>query len=303
MSRGLQNGVSAKYRYYLENLMIKRVCAGAILATVSLMSLAGELPAAIKARGSFQLTINATFPPMEFVDPATNTFRGLDIDLVDTLAARLGLKVERTDGLFKQLIPALTTGRTDFILSGMGDNAERRKSFDYVDYARAGANFFVLHESPIKDSMELCGKKVGTIRSAAYPNLIKSWSDQKCVGTGKPAVEVVGAESSPEVLMQLKQLRFDAGVVGGETIPFVNQQQGGNVFRVVGESIQQPEYGAVYLYYGAAFRKEDSAFRDLVADEFQKMIDDGTYAKIFEKWGLSANMMPAIMINSEPRKK
>ena len=66
--------------------------------------------ASIKAAGVLKLTINATFSPLEFKDPETNEFKGLDIELVDALAAKLGLKVERTDGPFAQLIPALTTG-------------------------------------------------------------------------------------------------------------------------------------------------------------------------------------------------
>ncbi|MGN6536464.1 MAG: ABC transporter substrate-binding protein [Mesorhizobium sp.] len=255
---------------------------------------AGELPQRIVDAGKFTLTINATFTPMEFVDPKTNTFVGLDIELVDAIAKRLGLGVTRTDGLFNQLIPALTTGRTDFILSGMIDNEERRKSFDFVNYMRAGAQFFVLTKSEVKDPVELCGKAVGTIRSAAYMDLLQAWNQKHCVDAGLKAMDIIGAESSPDVRLQLKQGRIEAGVQGGESIPYTSAQEGG-IYRLIGEPL-------ITAYYGAAFRKEDSAFRDKFADTLQELIDDGTYGAIFEKWKLTSHAIPKVMINSEPRK-
>ncbi|WP_118135448.1 ABC transporter substrate-binding protein [Oceanicella sp. SM1341] len=275
--------------------MLKSVLAGsALLTAAALPAFAGEIPQAIRDAGKLTLAINATYPPMEYVDPETGGFKGLDIDLVDALAEKLGLEVERTDGAFKQLIPALTTGRTDFILSGMTDTEERQEAMDFVDYMKAGAQFYVLTDSPIQDPAELCGKRVGTVRSTTYPGLIEAWSNANCVEAGKEPIEIVGAESSPDTRAQLRQGRFDAAVQGGETIPFTSAQEGGNVYRLIGEPLTE-------AYYGAAFRKEDSEFRDAVADALDEMIADGTYGAIFEKWELSSHALPAVMINGEPR--
>lgn len=276
--------------------MLKQLVRGAAFASLVLLpglAAAGEIPADVKARGVLNLSINATYPPMEFKDPETGSFKGLDVDLVDALAAKLGLKVERTDGLFAQLIPALTTGRTDFILSGITDTPQRRETMDFVNYMRAGAQFYVLNTSAIKDPAELCGKKVATIRSTTYPGQIKDWSDANCVAGGKAPIEVVGTESSPDARLQLKQGRVDAAVQGGETIPFTSKQEGG-VYRVIGKPLTT-------VFYGAAFRKTDTAFRDAIADALQGLIDDGTYGKIFAKWDLTDSALPKIMINSQPR--
>lgn len=280
----------------VEVTMKKHILGGVVAFGLALApALAGELPAEIKAAGTLKLAINATYPPMEYKDPETNTFKGLDIDLVDALAAKLGLKVERTDGMFATLMPALATGRTDFILSGITDTPQRRETMDFVNYMRAGAMFYVLTGSTIKDPIELCGKKVATIRSTTYPGQIKDWSDQNCVGAGKPPIEIIGTESSPDARLQLKQARVDAAVQGGETIPFTSKQEGG-LYRVIGKPL-------TVVYYGVAFRKTDTAFRDLIADTLEALMKDGTYKKIFEKWDLSDAALPAIMINSEPRKK
>ncbi len=277
--------------------MFKRsACFAAFLglACMPKLAAAGEIPASIKASGVLTLSINATYPPMEYKDPETNTFKGLDIDLVDALAAKFGLKVKRTDGLFAELTPALNSGRTDFVWSGMSDILSRRETMDLVDYMRAGAQFYVLTSSSIKDPIELCGKKVATIRSTHYPGQIAEWSDKNCKEAGKLPIEIIGTESSPDARLQLKQGRAEAAVQGGETVPFTSQQEGG-IYRVIGQPLAA-------LYYGIAFRKTDSAFRDAVADALQQMIDDGTYGKVFTKWGLTDSAIPKIMINSEPRK-
>lgn len=276
--------------------MLKQfACRAAFLGLALLPAAAGagEIPKEIKDAGVLKLQINATYPPMEYVDTTTNTFKGLDIDLVDAMAAKLGLKVERTDGAFAQLVPALTTGRTAFILSGMTDTPARQETMDFVNYMRAGAMFYTLTDSTIKDPVELCGKKVATVRSTTYPAQIKDFSDESCVKAGKPAIEVVGTENSPDSRLQLKQKRVDAAVQGGETIPFINTQEG-NVFRLIGKPLTT-------VYYGAAFKKSDAAFRDAIADAMQSLVDDGTYGKIFEKWGLTESALPKIMVNSKPR--
>ncbi|MGI6853903.1 ABC transporter substrate-binding protein [Mesorhizobium sp. 1B3] len=264
------------------------------LAILPGVSVAGEIPQSIRDAGKLTLAINATFPPMEYVDPETNTFKGLDIDLVDAVAERLKLKVERTDGLFNQLIPALTTGRTDFILSGMIDNEERRESMDFVNYMKAGAQFYVLTDSEYKEPIELCGKAVGTIRSASYLGILERWSADNCVAAGLAPIEIIGSESSPDVRLQLRQGRVVAGVQGGESIPFTSKQEGG-AYRLIGDPL-------ITAYYGAAFRKEDSAFRDAIADVIEELMADGTYKAIFEKWELTSHALPHVMINSEPRK-
>src|SRR5512140_1358568 len=131
---------------------------------------AGELPGEIKQAGALKLTVNSTYAPMEYRDPATNELVGLDIDLANELAKRLGsLKIVWSETPFAELIPSLQTRRADFIISGISDRASRRETADFVDYLTTGPQFFVLAESTAKVAADLCGKKVGTTRSTSFP--------------------------------------------------------------------------------------------------------------------------------------
>jgi polar amino acid transport system substrate-binding protein len=156
-------------------LATRLLAAGIALLFASAAGAAG-LPDPIKAAGTLRLSVNATYAPMEFHDPATNELKGLDIDLANGLAARLGVKVAYTDVAFAELIPSLATGRTDFIISGLSDRASRRETMDFIDYLRTGAQFFVMADSAMKEPTDLCGKKIGTTRSTSFPGDIEAWS-------------------------------------------------------------------------------------------------------------------------------
>jgi polar amino acid transport system substrate-binding protein len=257
-------------------------------------SWAGELPDAIKKAGVLHLSINATYPPLDYKDPQSGKIVGIDVDLGDILAAKLGVKIEWTDVPFAQIIPSLTTGRTDFILSGISDLPARRETMDFVDYLKTGAQFYTLSKNSYSAPEELCGKRVGTIRSTRFPEDIRNWSAKNCEGAGKPAIEVVGGESSPDVRTELKQGRIDAAVQGAETIPFMSAQEGG-VFKTLGSPITA-------VSYGIAFKKSDTAFRDLVADTMEAMMKEGSYQKVLETWQLSGIAVKEVTINGEPRK-
>lgn len=265
------------------------------LLAFALPSQAGEIPEAIRKAGVLKLSINAIYPPMEYKEPGTDKLIGVDIDIGDAIAAKLGLKIEWQESAFEQLIPSLQTGRTDFILSGLSDLPTRRETMDFVNYMRSGAQFYTLAATAtIQAPLDLCGKKVGTSRTTSFPAQIAKWSADNCEAAGKPAIQVTPAESTADARGQLKQGRIDAAVQGAETVPYAMSLEP-NLFRMVGTPFTT-------LYQGIAFKKSDTAFRDAVADVLAGLIADGTYGKIMAKWSLPGNAVPAVLINSEPRK-
>ena len=251
---------------------------------------AAELPETIKQAGVLRLTVNSTYAPMEYRDPATNELVGLDIDLANELAKRLGVKIVWSETPFAELIPSLQTKRADFIISGISDRSSRREVADFIDYLTTGPQFFVLAESAAKSAVDFCGMKVGTTRSTSFPIEIEKWSKQNCEAGGKPAVQYVPGENSIDVRNQLKQGRIDAAVQGSETLPYAQQQEVGK-YRVVGEPLSTG-------YQGIMFRKDDAAFREVVTQHLAAMIADGSYRAILDKYGLGANAVRQPLMNA-----
>jgi polar amino acid transport system substrate-binding protein len=254
---------------------------------------AAELPAAIKQAGELHLTVNSTYAPMEYRDPASNELRGLDIDLANEFAKRLGVKIIWSETPFAELIPSLQTKRADFIISGISDRSSRREAADFVDYLTTGPQFFVLTESPAKVASDLCGERVGTTRSTSFPVEIDKWSKANCEAAGKPAIQYVPGENSIDVRNQLKQGRIDAAVQGSETLPYAQQLEAGK-YRIVGESLSKG-------FQGIMFRKDDAATREVITALLTAMIADGAYKAILDKYGLGANAVEKPMMNAAPQ--
>jgi polar amino acid transport system substrate-binding protein len=274
--------------------MMRLSISVAIAALIALAPVnAAELPEPIRQAGVLHLTVNSTYAPMEYRDPATNELVGLDIDLAGEIAKRLGVKIAWSETPFAELIPSLQTKRADFIISGISDRSSRRETADFVDYLTTGPQFFVLSDSAAKAATDLCGKKVGTTRSTSFPIEIEKWSKQNCEAAGRPAIEYVPGENSIDVRNQLKQGRIDAAVQGSETLPYALSQETGK-YRIVGDSFAKG-------YQGIMFRKDDAALRETITAQLAAMIADGSYKAILDKYGLGANAVVEPMMNAAPQ--
>ncbi|MFW0757864.1 ABC transporter substrate-binding protein [Pseudomonas sp. H11T01] len=252
---------------------------------------AAELPANIKSKGEIVAAIMPNYPPMDFKDPATNTLTGLDYDLGNALTERLGVKVNWQETGFEQMINALTTKRVDIVLSGMTDTAERQKTVTFVDYFTSGPQFYTLQKNTgINDSIDLCGKTVGTSRRTTFPAEIAEWSKANCEAAGKPAIKVVGSEGSADARAQLRQGRLDAAMQGSETLSYLKTQEA-NTFKTLGTPIS-------VQFTGLGVSKSNPELAEAIKVALQSMIADGSYQAILKKWDLGLGAIETVTINN-----
>ena len=260
-----------------------------LMLALLLPASAVELPDPIKAGGVLRVAVTPNYPPLEFRDPATNTLVGFDVDLAEALAAKLGLKLAWQESTFEQMIPALSTGRVDAIISGMSDLASRHAASSFVDYLRSGPQFFILASrlADFKDEQALCGKAVGTSRRTSFPDEVAAWSKAHC---GDNPIKVIGTEGSGDARTQLRQGRTDAAVQGSETLPYIMAQEP-NSYVPVGAA-----FGTQFT--GIAIAKDDAALQNAIAAAVDELIADGTYKTILDKWHLSNDGIDKATINA-----
>lgn len=110
--------------------------------------------------GKFTWATNAEFEPYEYRDG--DKVVGIDAELADAIAEKLGLQAEVEDMAFDSIIPAVTSGKADVGLAGMTASEDRKVSVDFSDtYVEAGQVIIVKKGSDIKDASGLAGKTVG----------------------------------------------------------------------------------------------------------------------------------------------
>ena len=85
--------------------------------------------------GTLRMGTNATFPPYETVDDSNNVV-GIDPDIAQAVADKLGMKLEIINMEFDSLIPALSADQIDIAFAGMTVDPERAEQVDFtISYA------------------------------------------------------------------------------------------------------------------------------------------------------------------------
>ena len=244
----------------------------------------------IKA-GALTVCSDTSYPPQESLDSSNNAV-GSDIDLAKEIAKRLNLTLAVKSTVFDSIIPALTGGSCDIIISAQTITTDRQKQVDMIPYFAAGQSFVVLKGNPsnIKTVDDLCGKTVaaekGTIEAdhitgtgSGYDNT--TGLSPMCVAKGKTAITLKVFDADTQALLALQAgtvaVHFtDEPVAGYEVV------NGNNAFEMV--TAMTLERGAE----GISVTKNNTALRDAVKSNLQAMMDDGTYLKILTKWGVQS---------------
>ena len=78
-----------------------------------------------------RIATNSINPPLVFLQ--NNKLVGFDIEIATRFAASLGRPIVWSDMNFSALIPALTSGKQDMAICGVGITAERQKAIDFSD--------------------------------------------------------------------------------------------------------------------------------------------------------------------------
>jgi polar amino acid transport system substrate-binding protein len=93
--------------------------------------------------------------------------QGLDVDMANYIAAKMGVKIELVPVTSANRIPYLQTKKADLVISTLGKNAEREK---VIDFTAAYSPFFQAiygaKTLSVKSMADLAGKTVAVTRGA-----------------------------------------------------------------------------------------------------------------------------------------
>ena len=77
------------------------------------------------------MVTNAEFPPYVYHDGGEIV--GIDVEICDAIAAKLGKTMEIEDVAFDSLIPEVVSGKADIGAGGITVTEDRKKSIDFTD--------------------------------------------------------------------------------------------------------------------------------------------------------------------------
>lgn len=125
--------------------------------------------AKIKSKGTMVVGVKNDYKPFGFLDPSGKVI-GMEIDMAQDIARRLGVKLEVIPVVASNRIEFLNTGKIDMILATMSDNAARRKVVGYVEplYYAGGAAALTKKSNGFKNWADFKGKRVCASQGAYY---------------------------------------------------------------------------------------------------------------------------------------
>jgi polar amino acid transport system substrate-binding protein len=257
------------------------------------------IPAEIKSRGTIRVGSQQTFPPVEFREAGKTEVIGVSRDLLDEVAKRLALRIEYIQAEYAALIPGVEADRFDVASGGISDTEERELKLDFVNYMVSGGSLLTLSDN--KDKLatidDFCGKSIATmLGSRTIMGAVEAASD-RCVKAGKQPIRAEQLPSAPDARMQVDLKRVDAYIGDLPALAYIRTQFPGK-YNIVGDGYILTPYITSWGY-----AKNRQGLRDGMQKALQSMVDDGTYRKILDKWGMGGGALPKITINLPSSKR
>lgn len=237
---------------------------GAICGSLMVFSALGAASAQTLVVG-----VDGTFAPHAFPKLGGGV-EGFNIDMVEEIGRRMGLKVEVVAQEFSGLIPGLNSGKFAFLAAPVTVTPERAKSLLFSEgYLNTDFQFLIKKGSPdIAKLEDLSGKVIAVNKGSAYD----SWARDNSAKYGF-TVESYGTNS--DAVQAVMAGRAYANLAGNTVSAWAAKQN---------PQLQLSYLIKTGLVWAIPFRKDDVEGRKKVELVVECMKTDGTFAKLSQKW-------------------
>lgn len=248
---------------------------------------AALLSAKVAQSGKLVIATSPNYAPNEFKDNAGKPI-GWAIEVGDAIAAKLGLKAEYQVARFENIIPSIVGGKIDVGESSFTDTVVREKQVDFVNYYVAGIQW-ASATGKVVDPNNACGLKVA-VQATTYQDTVEvPAKSAACVKAGKPAIKKVSLDTQDAAANAVALGQADAFSADSPVTLYGIVQLKGKL-QTAGKTFEAAPYGMAVA--------KDSGMAKAVQAALQSMVDDGSYGKILDKWGVADGGLKKITINA-----
>jgi polar amino acid transport system substrate-binding protein len=258
-------------------------------------SIAAELPAAVRASGKLVVgsgSAGGGLPPLGFTADDNKTPIGVEIDIAHLVASVLGLTPEVQTTSWENLFLGLDSGKYQVGISNIGVSELRKEKYDFATY-RLGLHAFEAKKGSgqkINGPADIAGKTIAVSSGTLQEAILLDWNKQN-LAAGRPAATPKYYQSATDYYLALASGRVDLYLGPNPTATYHVATAGKT--EIVGTvSSSYPVQGLV----GVTTKKGNGLVKAL-ADALNAAIADGSYAKVLQKWGLSAEAVPKSLVN------
>ena len=216
------------------------------------------------AKTKLVVATSPDFPPFESLEGGEVV--GIEVDILKKVAEKMGMELDLQQMDFDSVIPGVQAGKFDVGMSGITVTDKRKENVDFSSvYFMAAQAIVVTADSGITGKADLEGKKVSVQTGTT--------AEEYCMGNG---YEVLAFTANNDAASALTTGKVDAWVVDNEVAVALAAQQG---LTVLDEAMTSEPYAF-------AFAKGSDELVQSFNESLQKLMDDGSVQKIFDKYGV-----------------
>jgi polar amino acid transport system substrate-binding protein len=209
---------------------------------------------------------DAPYPPFEIGTPPDIT--GYDIEVFNAIAKKLDLQVTYKDAAFDTIFRDLAQGKFDVVVAASTILPDREQTVDFSDpyYLTPQSLLVVEGETDIRTVDDLAGKTVGAQDGTTGEFYANDNTD---------ASDVRGYPEGPDAINALRSGQVDAVLIDYAVGQDAVEKAGG---------VEIAQKVVTNELYGFAFAEDNDALREQVNQALAQIKEDGTFAKIYDKY-------------------
>lgn len=226
---------------------------------------------AIQKRGVLNVGVKQDVPNFGYLNPDSNTYSGLEIDIAKKIAKELGVKINYVPVTAQTRGPLLDNGQVDMVIATFTITDERKEIYNFTTpYYTDASGFLVNKSSKITDVEDLNNKTIGVVQGSITQTLLEEIAQEK-----KLNFKYVELGSYPELAVSLRAHRIDAISVDKSILTgYVSSKS-----NILDYSFKKADYGVVT-------KKSNTQLNDYVDGLISKWKEDGSLQKIYDKYDL-----------------
>ncbi len=237
----------------------------AAILVLGMFTACGKSDSMTLEEGKLIMSTNAAFPPYEMTTD-DGGFEGIDVDIADAIAKKLGLELVIDDMDFDAALLAVQQNKSDIVMSGVTINEDRKLVMGFSD-PYISSNQVILVKEGSDVTLENLGEQtIGTQRgTTGYFFTTEDYGEDN----------VIAYDTFITAVQALVNGQIDCVVLDADPA---------KVFEADNEGLTILETAYATEEYGIGLNKDNTALLEAVNKALGELMADGTVDAIIDKY-------------------
>jgi polar amino acid transport system substrate-binding protein len=249
--------------------------------------LAAQVPADIAEDGKLTVGVSPFAVPLSVYATDDKTVIGNETDIAQLVADKFGLELDLQATSWENWPLKTQSGDFEAVFSNVGINGDRVQLFDFAPYRAAFMAFEAREDSDltVSGSADISGKKVAVGSGTNQEKILLAWN-KELEDAGKAPAELQYYGNDADTILALSSGRLDLNLSPYPSATYRENTR--DDLKIVGKvNAGWPSETLV-----AATTLRDNGLAEPLAGAINSAIEDGSYAEVLERWGLSDEAIP-----------